>query len=349
MYKYLIGKDVEITLKNGEIQIGKYNNYSSSNDSIFIDGKEFFKESIDKIKELDEIWKDIRKYEDYIKFERRLSTNTCASYINDLSKYHDFLEENGINKTINITKEHITRYLEFLSNAGLSTTSRARKLTTIKNFHAFLYQHELIMIDVSSSVERPKLRKTLPKVLTVEEVDKLLNIERITVFDYRDKAMLELMYATGLRVSELVNLTINDIDLENCVVRCLGKGKKERMIPIGEYVLETMSEYLCLRTKLYLMKKDEHLFLNNHGKGISRSSFFKMIKKRLKVCNIHVDVSPHTLRHSFATHMLEYGSDLRVVQELLGHSDISTTRIYTHISNQKVRSDYEKYHPRSKK
>jgi len=296
-----------------------------------------------------ELLKCIDDYLQYIKYERRLSDNTYMSYKQDLDKYYIYLNELNITKIKQITKEIIKNYFINLKDNGMSDKSIARKLTTIKNFHKFLYSNEYTMIDVSSSIERPKLRKTLPKVLTVEEVDRLLDVDCDTVFDYRDKAMLELMYATGLRVSELLNLTLNDIDLENCIVRCVGKGNKERMIPIGEYVLSSMNNYLERRIKLYLMKRDEHLFLNNHGKGLSRSSFFKMIKKRLKICNINVDVSPHTLRHSFATHMIEYGSDLRVVQELLGHSDISTTRIYTHVSNQKVRADYESYHPRSKK
>ncbi len=289
------------------------------------------------------------EYLSYIEFERRLSKNTILSYKNDLEKYIAFLKKRKIGSITNITQKDILEYLEYLSQEGISTTSIARKLTTIKNFHSFLYQREFIEHDVASSIERPKLRKSLPKVLTVEEVDRLLDVPLNTIFDYRDKAMLELMYATGLRVSELLNLTLNDIDFESCIVRCMGKGKKERIIPIGEYVLDSMRQYLEKRPKLYLMKRDEHLFLNNHGKGLSRSSFFKMIKRRLQSCNINIDISPHTLRHSFATHMIEYGSDLRVVQELLGHSDISTTRIYTHISNQKVRTDYENYHPRSKK
>ena len=289
------------------------------------------------------------EYLSYIEFERRLSKNTVASYANDLDKYYLFLKKRNISSVSKITKKDILDYLEYLSKEGISTTSIARKLTTIKNFHSFLYQREFIDSDVASSIERPKLRKALPKVLTIEEVDRLLDVPLNTIFDYRDKAMLELMYATGLRVSELLNLTLNDIDFENCIVRCMGKGKKERIIPIGEYVLDSMKKYLEKRPKLYLMKRDDHLFLNNHGKGLSRSSFFKMIKHRLKLCNINIDISPHTLRHSFATHMIEHGSDLRVVQELLGHSDISTTRIYTHISNQKVRADYENFHPRSKK
>lgn len=296
-----------------------------------------------------EINKYIKDYLEYIKYERRLSENTYNSYKLDLDKYFLYLNELGITSIKKITKDIIKKYFSELKDNGLSDKSLARKLTTIKNFHSFLYNHEYIDTDVSISIERPKLRKTLPKVLTIDEVDRLLDVETVTVFDYRDKAMLELMYATGLRVSELLNLTLNDIDLENCIIRCVGKGSKERMIPVGEYVLSSMNNYLERRPKLYIMKRDEHLFLNNHGKGLSRSSFFKMIKKRLKICKINVDVSPHTLRHSFATHMIEYGSDLRVVQELLGHSDISTTRIYTHISNQKVRTDYEEYHPRSKK
>ena len=289
------------------------------------------------------------EYLSYIEFERRLSKNTVASYANDLDKYYLFLKKRNISSVSKITKKDILDYLEYLSKEGISTTSIARKLTTIKNFHSFLYQREFIDSDVASSIERPKLRKALPKVLTIEEVDRLLDVPLNTIFDYRDKAMLELMYATGLRVSELLNLTLNDIDFENCIVRCMGKGKKERIIPIGEYVLDSMKQYLEKRPKLYLMKRYNHLFLNKHGKGLSKNNFFKMIKKRLKICNINIDISPHTLRHSFATHMIEHGSDLRVVQELLGHSDISTTKIYTHISNQKVRTDYENFHPRSKK
>ena len=345
----LLNDYVEVKLKNGKTLLGIYKKFISDSKELMIDSKIINQQDIESINKLNSLQRDILLFIDYIKFERRLSQNTCSSYMNDLDKYYIYLHQKGITDTSYITQNNIDDYLKFLKDNNTSSTTIARKLTTIKNFHSFLYQRDLISEDVSNSIERPKLRKTLPKVLTIEEVDKLLDVDTNTVFDYRDKAMLELMYATGLRVSELLSLTLNDIDLQNCIVRCMGKGKKERMIPIGEYVLDSMNNYLERRPKLYLMKRDEHLFLNNHGKGLSRSSFFKMIKKKLKICNIHVDVSPHTLRHSFATHMLEHGSDLRVVQELLGHSDISTTRIYTHISNQKVRKDYEEYHPRSKK
>ena len=311
--------------------------------------KEWDKDNIASMESISLFQLKVKDYLDYVKLERRLSDNTYTSYKNDLDKYYLYCRSKNIKDVNLITKDIIRDYLEYLNDSGLEVKTIARKLTTIKNFHNFLFFTDYIDKDVSSSVESPKLRKTLPRVLTVEEVDKLLNIECKTVFDYRDKSMLELMYATGLRVSELVCLTLNEIDLEECIVRCMGKGKKERMIPIGEYVLDSIRNYLILRTKLYLMKHDEHLFLNNHGEGITRHSFYNMIKRRLNVCNINVELSPHTLRHSFATHMIENGSDLRIVQELLGHSDISTTRIYTHISNHKVRSDYEKFHPRSKK
>ena len=348
MYFNFYNKEIECILENNHLIIGilyKHDNI----DKILINNFEIDKDKIFSIELISKFQLKVKDYLDYVKLERRLSSNTYDSYKNDLDKYYLYCRKRNIKDPRLITKDTIKAYLEFLNESGLEIKSIARKLTTIKNFHNFLFFTDYLDNDVSSSIESPKLRKTLPRVLTVQEVDKLLDIECKTVFDYRDKAMLELMYATGLRVSELVSLTINEIDLENCVVRCMGKGSKERMIPIGEFVLDSMKDYLEQRTKLYLIAKDDHLFLNNHGKGISRNSFYNMIKTRLKMCKISVDLSPHTLRHSFATHMIENGSDLRVVQELLGHSDISTTRIYTHISNHKVRSDYEMFHPRSKK
>lgn len=193
------------------------------------------------------------------------------------------------------------------------------------------------------------MRKSLPKSLSIEDIDKLLDIPLNTKFDYRNKAMLELMYGTGLRVSEVINLELNDIDEINCTIRIMGKGSKERIVPIGEYCIYYLNMYL---SKRYLMLKDkscEKLFLNNHGYGISRQGFFKILKQILKEKNLDSNVSPHTLRHSFATHLLNRGADLRSIQELLGHSDISTTRIYTHKSNEKIIADYNKYHPRSHK
>ncbi|MBO5375304.1 MAG: site-specific tyrosine recombinase XerD [Bacilli bacterium] len=296
-----------------------------------------------------EIKDSIIDYINYLRVERRLSKNTYNSYEKDLKDYLIFLNKKDITTLKKIEKKHIIDHLEYLNKNKLTTTSIARKLTAIKNFHKYIYAKELTKDDVSLTIERPKLRKALPNVLTIEDVDKLLDIKLNTPFDYRNKAMLELLYGTGLRITELLDLKITDIDFENCILRCFGKGSKERTVPIGEYIIDALNEYLPKRNILLKGKKEDYLFLNNLGGRLSRFSFFKILKKMLKERNINKNVSPHSLRHSFATHMLEYGADLRSIQELLGHSDISTTRIYTHITNKKVTDDYIEYHPRSKK
>ena len=292
---------------------------------------------------------DIEDFINYIIFEKRLSKNTSNSYKLDLNLYKDYMKKRNITNTNDISKSDIEKYLESLYKEDISVSSIARKLTTIKSFHNYMFQTKKVNIDVSETIERPKLRKKLPNVLTVEEVDKLLNIECNTPFDYRNKSMLELMYATGLRVSELLDLKLGDIDIENCVIRVVGKGSKERIVPIGEYTLDSLNNYLEVRNELLKNKTCEYLYLNNMGGRLSRFSFFKLIKKLLMEKGIHKDISPHTLRHSFATHMLDYGADLRSIQELLGHSDIATTKIYTHISNNKIKEEYNEYHPRSQK
>lgn len=296
--------------------------------------------------------KEIDDYKNYLIFERRMSKNTTASYIKDLEGYQKYLNEEKKKDSVDsITKSDIEDYLEYLNKGDYTTTSIARKLTAIKNFHKYLFATNRLSVDESLTIERPKLRKALPNVLTVEEVDKLLDISLNTPFDYRNKAMLELLYGTGLRITEMLDLKVGDVDFENCIVRCFGKGSKERIVPIGEYIISSLTDYLEIgRRQLINSKKmTDYLFLNNHGGRISRFSFFKILKKLLKEKGIKKDVSPHSLRHSFATHMLENGADLRSIQELLGHSDIATTRIYTHITNKKVENDYIEYHPRSKK
>ncbi len=292
---------------------------------------------------------NINEYINYLEYERRLTQNTCISYERDLIDYMLFLNQQNINLVKEISKKNIVQYLELLKKENLKTTSIARKLTSIKNFHKYLYAIGKVKDDVALTVERPRLEKKLPNVLTIEEVDSLLDIDLNTPFDYRNKAMLELLYGTGLRISELLNLKIFDIDFENCIIRCIGKGNKERIVPIGEYVIKYLQEYLNNRKLLLKKKNNDYLFLNNLGTKLSRFSFFKILKKLLKDKNINKNISPHSIRHSFATHMLECGADLRSIQELLGHSDISTTRIYTHISNNKIKKDYIEYHPRSKK
>lgn len=294
---------------------------------------------------------DIDNYKNYLIFERRMSKNTTSSYIRDLKGYQQFLEENRKKTDITkVDKSDIQNYLEYLNKNDYTTTSIARKLTAVKNFHKYLLATNRVKVDEALTIERPKLRKALPNVLTVEEVYLLLNIKTDTPFDYRNKAMLELLYGTGLRITEMLDLKLGDVDFENCIVRCFGKGSKERIVPIGEYIIDSLNNYLEYgRNRLLKNKTSDFLFLNSRGGRISRFSFFKILKKLLREKGIKKDVSPHSLRHSFATHMLENGADLRSIQELLGHSDIATTRIYTHITNKKVENDYIEYHPRSKK
>lgn len=289
----------------------------------------------------------INEYLDSLIAEVHLSKNTQLAYSNDLDKYKEYLEKNDIFKVEEIKKEDIFSFLEYLKKKNLKPQSIAHYLTSIKNYHKFLLQNEYLDKDIAESIERPKLVKKLPNTLTVEEVDKLLDIRTVTPFDYRNKCMLELLYGTGLRISELLSLTINDIDTINCTIRCIGKGNKERIVPINDYVIKALNSYLEVRPALLKNKKTKELFLNSRGEKLSREGFFKELKKILLKKGLNPNVSPHTLRHSFATHLLEYGADLRVIQEMLGHSDVSTTRIYTHITNQKVAQDYKKYHPRN--
>ncbi len=289
----------------------------------------------------------IKDFLNYCIFEKGLSDKTKESYRNDLEVYKLFLNDRNISNVENISSEDIKDFLKERSNE--ETTTIAHNLTVIKNFHSYLLKEKIVKENISEFIERPKLRKALPKTLSMEDIDKLLDIPLNTPFDYRNKAMLELMYGCGLRVSELVNLEINDIDRTNCLIRILGKGSKERDIPVGEYALYYLEEYLKVRDKLLKEKSCNKLFINNHGLGMTRQGFFKNLKTLLKEKGLNPEVSPHTLRHSFATHLINRGADLRSIQEMLGHSDISTTKIYTRVSDEKVIEDYNKYHLRSNK
>lgn len=290
----------------------------------------------------------VNDFINYCIFEKGLSDKTRESYQNDLDVYMKFLVNKEYLNVSDISDEDIREFLKIRSEKE-KTTTIAHNLTVIKNFHEYLVKEGLVKKDASEFIERPKLRKSLPKTLSMEDVDKLLDIELKTVFDYRNKAMLELMYGTGLRVSELVNLTVNDLDFNNCLIRVMGKGSKEREIPLGEYSIYYLELYLEKRESMLKNRSCDKLFLNNHGLGMTRQGFFKNLKELLRSKGLNEDVSPHTLRHSFATHLLNRGADLRSIQEMLGHSDISTTKIYTHVSDEKVMNDYNMYHPRSHK
>lgn len=289
----------------------------------------------------------IEDFINYCIFEKGLSDRTKTSYKNDLDVYSDYLKKKHITVVNNITSDHIKDFLKERNDE--ETTTIAHNLTVIKNFHKYLLKEKIVKEDVSEFIDRPKLKKSLPKALSPEDIDNLLDIKLDTPFDYRNKAMLELMYGCGLRVSELINLEINDIDMTNCLIRILGKGSKERDIPLGEYSIYYLKEYLDRRSLLLKKKTCSKLFLNNHGLGMTRQGFFKNLKAILEEKGLNPNISPHTLRHSFATHLVNRGADLRSVQEMLGHSDISTTKIYTKVSDEKVNEDYEEYHLRSKK
>ncbi len=279
----------------------------------------------------------------YLLIDKGYSSNTIASYKIDLEK---FLEYNKGKNIDNITNSDLKEYVKWLNKENLNEKSISRNISCLKSFYKFLVIEKYVKNNPSDLISIPKVKKSLPKTLTEEEVIKLLDIDLTDNFSYRNKAMLEVMYATGLRVSELVNLKLQDVDLSQDLVRTFGKGSKERVIPIGEYAREYLEKYIYeYRASMLKRTNNEYLFLNNHGNKMTRQGFFKIIKKIAKEKGIDKELSPHTLRHSFATHLLKYGADLRTIQELLGHSDISTTQIYTYISNEELKKNYEDFHP----
>lgn len=289
--------------------------------------------------------KEIENFIEYLIIEKKYSKNTVSSYERDLKKFSNNLNNKKINE---ITRKDIQNYLKDLSKDH-NPRSTSRNISTLKSFYKYLKINKIVKVNPMDQINNPKTKKALPKVLSEEEINDLLDIELKTNFDYRNKAMLELMYSSGLRVSELINLNVNDIDLENDTVKIFGKGSKERIIPLNDFAKEALREYIMVhRKELFKHGENNYLFLNNHGNKMTRQGFFKILKKIAQEKNIKTDFSPHTLRHSFATHLLKYGADLRSIQELLGHSDISSTQIYTHVTNEKLENDYKEYHPHGK-
>lgn len=279
---------------------------------------------------------ELNQYRMYLTSIKRYSKNTINAYTSDLVKLTKFTKK----KLIKINKNDLEKFSETLNK--LDAKTKARTISSIKSF----YKYEMIKGNIKENISEvliiPKIKKTIPNILSVEEIDKLLDIEIKNMYDSRNKAMLELMYASGLRVSELINLKPNDVDLTNNTVRTMGKGKKERIIPIGDYATKAVYDYLY---KYRPNNKCEYLFLNNHYNKMTRQGFYKIIKKLLLEKNINTTFSPHTLRHSFASHMLSNGADLRTIQELLGHSNISTTEIYLYVNSKELRKNYDNAHP----
>lgn len=296
----------------------------------------------------------LKEYEYYLTSEKMMSSNSVESYMNDCTNYVNYLiEKCGIIDMMDVSADDIRDYLLSLKKKKMKASSMNRNLCSIKSFHRFLYADKYVKTNVAKEIIAPKMEKKLPVVLSIDEVTTLLNKveENNTPLGIRNQAMLELIYATGLRVSELCNLKITDLRFTSKQIRVFGKGSKERIIPVNDYALNKVRNYIInSRPNLLGYKKDQgFLFLNNHGEVISRVGFFKILKQLTSDAGIDKDISPHTLRHSFATHLLESGVDIRLIQELLGHEDIATTQIYTHLSLNKIKEIYGQAHPREAK
>lgn len=287
----------------------------------------------------------LNEFKNYLLIDKKYSNATIDTYTHNLEKYFEYMKQN--NKSLkDIKATDIREYMAYLKQNKCSTRTINNNLSSLRSFYRFLIIEKYLVTDPLEHIETPKLRKSLPKVLSTDEVKLLLDVDLKDKYSYRNKAMLELMYATGLRISELVSLKIHDIDFDMALLRTIGKGNKERIIPIGDYALYYLNVYLNeYRDQLIKRDYNDYLFLNNRGKKISRQAFYNIVQDLAITKNIKTEFSPHTLRHSFATHLLDKGADIKSISEMLGHSSLETTQIYTHISNNKLEADYHKYHP----
>jgi integrase/recombinase XerD len=285
---------------------------------------------------------------DYLSAERGLAANTISAYRTDLIKFLDYLKERKILSLNEVKRDTIRNFMFYCKDRGLSATSVSRALVAIKVFSRFLLREKMIIKDPSDLIDSPKLWSRLPDVLSASEVDRLLSMpDTRTTAGMRDKAILELMYATGVRVSEANSLKPDDINRDVGFLRCIGKGSKERVVPLGGKAIQALNRYLENgRPKLNKKNASEYLFLNRSGNRLSRQSIWKLIVRYARQAKIKKKIKPHILRHSFATHLLERGADLRSVQEMLGHANISTTQIYTHIDKDRLKAIHQKFHPR---
>jgi integrase/recombinase XerD len=290
----------------------------------------------------------VDQYINYLVFEKGLSEKTIESYSSDLSKFLEFLKQKGIKDITQADTPLILKHLIALRESGLGSRSCARHLITLRGFYKFLAQEKILEFDPAKLIDLPKSGLKLPDVLSVSEINLLLNIpDSSKPLGKRNSAMIELLYAAGLRVSELVNLKFLDVNLEACFVRVLGKGSKERIVPFGLYARNKLDDYINNSRPLLLKNHiSQHLFVARAGKPMTRQGFWKLLKQYVKQAGIKKKVTPHSFRHSFASHLLEGGADLRTVQVMLGHVDISSTQIYTHVARDHLRQIHEKYHPR---
>lgn len=292
--------------------------------------------------------------DDYLQFlrvERGLALNTLTSYERDLKSYLQYLKEvEQLDSLRGVERVHILNHLSHLKETTMSSRTVARHISSIRSFHQFLIRERIVDKDPTVHLEMPQMDKKLPNVLSIEEVEALIEApDQSKANGKRDQAMLELLYASGMRVSECINLDMEDVNLTMGFVRCFGKGGKERIIPLGKSALESCRDYLS-GPRSELSKPgitDDALFINQRGKRLTRQGFWKLLKQHAQKAGIQKELTPHTLRHSFATHLIENGADLRAVQEMLGHADISTTQIYTHVSKTRLKDVYTQFHPRA--
>ncbi|MBF0737578.1 site-specific tyrosine recombinase XerD [Staphylococcus arlettae] len=289
------------------------------------------------------------EYLKFIQLEKGLSSNTIGAYRRDLNKYITYLQDHKITHIDFVDRQTLQQCLGFLHDEGASTKSLARFISTVRSFHQFALREKYAAKDPTVLIETPKYDRKLPDVLAVDEILRLLDAPDLSKNNgYRDRTILELLYATGMRVTELIDLEVENVNLIMGFVKVFGKGGKERIVPLGDTVIGYLSTYLeTVRPQLLKTTVTKALFLNLHGKPLSRQGIWKMIKQNGIKANINKTLTPHTMRHSFATHLLENGADLRAVQEMLGHSDISTTQLYTHVSKSQIRKMYNEFHPRA--
>lgn len=290
--------------------------------------------------------------DDFLNFmsvERGLAQNTLSAYRQDLAQYLEFLEEEKDVRDVRcVQRKHVTDYMHHQKTHGMNTSTICRRLAAIKMFHRFLVRESLHDVDPTELIETPKLWKKIPDILTLQEVIAMMDaVKGRSPQAVRDRAILELFYASGLRVSELSDLTLDQLNLDSGFIRCRGKGSKERVVPVGKTARAAIQKY-CDKSRPAFTKTvtGDEVFLSKLGKKISRVSLWKLIGKYARAAGIQKEIKPHTLRHTFATHLLEHGADLRSVQEMLGHADISTTQIYTHVDRERLRQVHKQFHPR---
>jgi len=289
----------------------------------------------------------IRLFIQYLSVEKGLSLNTQQSYYHDLTKFSFFLKKEKIS-WFAVKEEDLIKFIHHTSRSGLSSRSLARIISTLRSFYRFLILDGFLEMNPAANLSSPKIWLNLPKLLSIDEVEQLIGEPDLDKKKgKRDRAMLELLYATGLRVSELIHLRLRDINLEDGFLICRGKGGKERIVPLGRQAEQSVRNYLDTARPLLLKESTDLLFISSWGRAFTRQGFWKMLKEYAQKAGLEKKISPHVLRHSFATHMLERGADLRSVQLMLGHSQITTTQIYTHVGRKRLREVYDKFHPRA--